>query len=88
MFEKTCLAIFGNHAKLYSFDLFRPRDHDGDHGACLHPISCTSDGYGLTFEGCVLRIFLKTNNLRSKHKISHTHLLYTHLLMFKYICTI
>jgi hypothetical protein len=35
------LAIFDNHLKLYSFDRFRPRGNDRDHGACL-PVNVVS----------------------------------------------
>jgi hypothetical protein len=49
----------------------------------LHYIPSKSDGYRPTFEGfCVCWFLLKPNNLHSKRKICHTHLLDTHLLMF------
>jgi hypothetical protein len=80
--EHLDLAIFENHSQRHSFGRFRLRGRDGDHGACLpvslHPISCKSDGYGPTCEVLLVCIFvLKTNHLRSTHKICHTHLLLT-----------
>jgi hypothetical protein len=49
-----------------------------------HPISFKSERYGLTFEGCLVFSFLlERKSLRSKHNMCQTHLLCTHLLMFK-----
>jgi hypothetical protein len=67
-------AIFENHSKRCSFGLFRPRDHDVEHGACL-PVN---------FAPCLIQIrwtwthfkgmlvfadFSQNNNLRSKRNI-------------------
>jgi hypothetical protein len=48
-----------------------------------HLPSSKSDGYEPTLKDVlVLQIFRKPKHMRSKHKICHTQLLYTHLLMF------
>jgi hypothetical protein len=74
----------------HSIHLTGPRDHDGDHRVCLpvnfapYPIHIRwlwTHFYRFRIFG-VFRIFLKTEHLRSTHNISHTHLLYTHSLMF------
>jgi hypothetical protein len=76
--------------ELYSFGVFGPRDHDRNHGVCL-PVNFATyltqirwiwTRFRRSF--WFFRILLKTNNVRSNCKISHTHLLHTHLLMFQH----
>jgi hypothetical protein len=79
-------AILENVQKLYAFDIFEPRDHAGDHGACLlvflHRISSKSDRYGPTFESFVFFRSSLKRKINVPHKIRHTHILHSNLLMF------
>jgi hypothetical protein len=88
-FYNLDFATFEHLEQLYSFGLFRPRDHDRDHKACLavnfSPYAIHIRWIQTHFRSCfwVFRILLTTENLRSTDKICHTHLLYTHLRSMK-----
>jgi hypothetical protein len=82
---------FENLEKRSSFDRFRPRGRDGDHGVCcpvsFAPYLMQIRWIWTTLNGfLVLQIILKTKSLLSTRKIIHSHLLYTNVAMLKF-CT-